>query len=199
MIYESEDWKKPLLRTARWLEVTRVKEGSEGRIFAKAEREIFVSFYAVRKLIDTYKISEQTKKLKFQLPYHPIVVGKTVDYLNRHDILEAYDTTKRCTEIRDLTFVANQVIHSYVFEFATNENLGIDGVFVASDTSRHQRLYYYSMGLILSIFRAVGLDDASEQRLMRNPLTGQWEPDTDQVSNRQANPATPAVINPKAI
>lgn len=174
MIHESEDWKKPLLRTARWLEVTRVKEGSQGRVFAEAEREIFVSFYAVRKLIDTYKISEETKKLNFQLPYHPVVAGKTVDYLNRHRILESYDTTKACTETRDITFIANQVIHSYVFEFATDDNGGIDGVFVASDTSRHQRLYYYSMVLMLSIFRAVGLDNVSEQHLIRDAKTGQW-------------------------
>ncbi|NNJ14706.1 hypothetical protein CSV86_005325 [Pseudomonas putida CSV86] len=175
MIYDSEDWKKPLLRTANWLEKTRIKEYSAGRIYAKAEREIFVSFYTVRKLIETYKISESTKKIKLHLSYYPITSGKTVDYLNRHNILENYQTTKVQKELRDMNFVANQVIHSYVFEFATSEEGRIDGVFVASDKARHQRLYYYSMTLMLSIFRSVGLDVASEQHLIRDSETGQWK------------------------
>ncbi|AFK69368.1 MULTISPECIES: hypothetical protein [Pseudomonas] len=175
MIYESDDWRKSLLRSARWLEKARVKECSEGRIYAKAEREIFVSFYTVRKLIETYKISESTKKIKLHLPYYPITSGKTVDYFNRHNIMENYETTKVYKELRDMTFVANQVIHSYVFEFATSEDGRIDGVFVASDKGRHQRLYYYSMTLMLSIFRSVGLDVVSEQHLVRDPETEQWK------------------------
>ena len=56
-----------------------------------------------------------------------------------------------------------------------HEDGRIDGVFVASDKGRHQRLYYYSMTLMLSIFRSVGLDVVSEQHLVRDPETEQWK------------------------
>lgn len=174
MIYESESWKEPLRRTARWLKKTRVVVGFEERVLVKAEREIFLGFYAARKLLDTYKVSESINKPRYKISYHPVVEGRVVDYLNRSRVLDNYDLTKAASELRDLTYLANQVIHSYVFEFAIDECGAIEGVFVASDTIRHQRLYYIPSSLMIDIFSAVGSDSVTDQRLVRDPKTGQW-------------------------
>ena len=175
MIYESSDWKQPLIRAARWLEKARVLEGSESHILARIEREVFIGFYAVRKLLETLNVSDSTRTLAWKLTCYRPKAGTTVDHLNRGDIFKNYELGAKLSETRDIGFVCNQVIHSFVFELALGESDGLDGVFLTSDQNRAKRLYYIPMSLIIDVFLTVGLDYPSELHLVRDPETGQWK------------------------
>ncbi|QBK05367.1 hypothetical protein DW355_11985 [Hylemonella gracilis] len=175
MIHESRYWKQPLLRSARWLEKALVDEASGEKILARAEREVFIGFYAVRKLLATFKLSGTTKRLTCQLISYPAKSKALVDYFNRSDIDEHYDLDNEIRETRDVGFLCNQVVHSFVFIFVTGESGSIEGIFVSSDTMRHRRLYYVALESIVQLFRAVGRDYPSQQHYVRNVQSGQWE------------------------
>jgi hypothetical protein len=66
VINESHYWKAPLLRSAGWLEKLRVREDILDKTLARVERELLIGFYAIRKLLDTFKISETTRKMMFE-------------------------------------------------------------------------------------------------------------------------------------
>ena len=173
MIQESRYWKEPLVRAANWLQKLRLEEPTIERSLVRVERELFVGFYSIRKLLDTFKVSRETRELKFELEWAPNI-GR-VDYMNWHRLEELYDLERIQTESRDLQFLCNQFVHSYVFSTAETEDGALAGVFVASDRARHDRLYYVSLENVLTAFRTVGRDYPTESHMVRNPKTLQWE------------------------
>lgn len=175
MIHESRHWKTPLIKSAGWLERLQIHEDSSESVWARIEREIFVGFYSVRKLIQTFKVSNSTSFLQLQVKYFPIRPGEVVDYFNRSDIDELYDLGNPTVETRDIGFFCNQVIHSYVFIISLDEHGALEDFFLASDTMRRHRLYFVSLKHVLHIFRTVGRDYPGDQPYRRNTRTLEWE------------------------
>ncbi|MBV7510072.1 hypothetical protein [Pseudomonas sp. PDM25] len=175
MIYESRYWKQPLVRSAGWLEKVLIKDGElSERDLASAEREMFIGFYAVRKLLETFKLSEATKHLTYDLTFYPVRQDASVDYFNRSDIHEHYEFDKGVADRKDVGFICNQVIHSFVFVLTLAES-GAEGAFLASDTMRHRRLYFIPLEHIVHLFRTVGRDYPAQQNFVRDEKTGQWK------------------------
>jgi hypothetical protein len=102
------------------------------------------------------------------------VKGSVIDYHNKNDLDRHYDLSQEFQEQRDLEFLCNQVVHSYVFVIATDEDGAVVGFFVASDRIRHHKVYHVSLADVIRIFRTVGRDYPSTQTLERDPLTHQW-------------------------
>lgn len=175
MIHESRYWKTPLLRAATWLERLRVEEETSERSLVRVEREVFVGFYAIRKLISTFKISKSTKQLKFDIQWSPSIRGKSIDYFNKHEIDELFDLDTVTFEQRDLEFLCNQVVHSYIFVICLSEDGSVKGFFLASDTMRYQKVFFVQLMQVIQAFRTVGRDYPSNLKLERNPQTDQWE------------------------
>ncbi|MBY5967247.1 hypothetical protein [Halomonas denitrificans] len=171
MIYESSYWKEPLLKTATWLRRVRLGKNVRESTLIKVEKELFIGFYSVRKLLETVKVSDSTKKEKFELIWHPN--KKPVDWLNHHVVEDHYDLEKSSQESKGIGFVCNLFIHSYVFTLV-GENK-IEGVFVASDKTKNQKVYYVPIEVISSVFRLVGRDYPSRVEFTRNAETGEFE------------------------
>ncbi|WP_152484018.1 hypothetical protein [Halomonas sp. THAF5a] len=171
MIYESSYWKEPLLKAATWLRRVRLGENIRESTLVQVEEELFIGFYSVRKLLETVKVSDSTKKERFELIWHPN--KKPVDWLNHHIVEDHYDLAKSNQEFRDIGFVCNLFIHSYVFSLV-GENK-IEGVFVASDKTKNQKVYYVPIEVVLSVFRLVGRDYPSRVEFTRNAETGEFE------------------------
>ena len=98
-----------------------------------------------------------------------------VDYMNAHRIDELFDLQESRTEERDLTFLCNQFIHSYVFTVVQSEDGALAGVYVSSDRTRREKLYFVDASHILHAFRSVGKDYPTKQIMKRNEKTLQWE------------------------
>jgi hypothetical protein len=172
MIYESSYWKKPLLRAANWLERLRLQEDEELDL-VRVERELLLGFYTIRKLLDTFKISTNTRKATLSITWSPCTAA--VDYMNRHRIDEHFDLEVSYAEQRDFVFLCNQFVHSFIFMPVISESRALDGVYVASDRLRNKRLYFVDLDQILLAFRTVGGDYPTHQHMQRNEETGQWE------------------------
>lgn len=142
---------------------------------ARAEREIFIGFYTVRKLLQTFKISEATKDIKTEIDWFPPIAGKEVDYFHRTDIDELFDLNQPKKELRDIGFLCNQVIHSYIFIHQIAENQRLAGFYVASDKMRHARLYFVPILAAIDIFRTVGRDYPNNGHFKFNKQSREWE------------------------
>lgn len=137
----------------------------------RIEKEAFIGFYSIRKLLDAHKVSDSTQAATVELRWHPSI--RTVDYLNWDKLAENYDLSVSHTETRDIRFVCNQFIHSYLFMIDGDTRL--DGFYVTSDRDRHKKCYYISTTQTIALFRSVGNDYPANARLVRNPKNGQFQ------------------------
>lgn len=175
VIHESSYWKEPLLAAAAFLEELQLSyEGSEDEL-GRAEREILIGFYTIRKLLDTFKVSEKTKRLKFDIKSFQPIRGKQVDYFNRWEVEDFFSLDRTLSETRDIIYLCNQFVHSYVLVFEINRAGQIDGVFVSSDRAKTRRLHFLDRQTIVELFRMVGQDYPSAQAYFRDDETGQWK------------------------
>ena len=113
MISESWYWKKPLLDMALRLRKLKAASHLTKRQLVQIERDIFIGFYSVRKLIETItKVTDATKSLKVRIAWHPN--RKPPTWRNNHRIGALYDMQKAQQETRDLVFVSGRIIHSFI-------------------------------------------------------------------------------------
>ena len=173
MIWESCYWKDPLLESA-----TRLCEYSESTSLEESqlvqiEKDIFIGFYTIRKLMDTIKIKDSTRNIKAQLQWSPNI--KLVDILNSHRINELYDLKQTSQETRNLKFLCDQIIHSYIFMPAQNEKGGLFGFHFTSDRKKQEKLFYISVQDVINIFNLVGNDYPTKSNSMRDLETGEFK------------------------
>lgn len=174
MIYESYYWKHPLLKFAKWLEKAIIDDENSERILARTERETFIGFYAIRKLLETFKLSTSTKKTTYRLTYYNAVDNAKPDYFNCDRIDKHFNLSVEHHENRDIGFICNQIIHSFIFVISVNETGKIEGFYLASDRMKNHKLYFIPITIVIRLFKLVGEDYPSESFLMRDPKTGQW-------------------------
>jgi len=98
--------------------------------------------------------------------------------MNWHKIDEKYDLSTVKRETRNLEWLANQIIHSFVFIPAYSESGLFDGVYVASDRERNKRVYFFQRKLVLDILNLIGNDYPAQSHLTRDEngdqVTEQW-------------------------
>lgn len=172
MIDQSHHWKEPLVRAANWMQRAKFDSADPDRTLVRLEREIFIGFYAIRKLLDTMKVTDKTRAMSFTLKYVP-AIGK-VDFLSWHHIEVNYDHDSVHSEERDFLFLCNLFIHSYVYTPFIDDDR-IAGVYVASDRIRSKKLYIIDLTQIILAFRSVGRDNPRKVSILRDPDTGKFE------------------------
>jgi hypothetical protein len=153
MIHDSSYWKNSLRNHAEIL-----NEKLEQRIwressFSKVEQSVMLSCYIVRKLAEAKKISDT----KFQAPLKMRLfqaTGKTVDFLNNHKIDSLYCLGDGKDIIKPLSYVANQLIHSFIF-VPVFESVGkIQGFAFNSDRSKSKELYMLELRPLVTALAA---------------------------------------------
>jgi hypothetical protein len=154
MIWESSDWKEPLLKTANYLRRVRFSDNTSEKTLVRIEKEVLIGFYSVRKLLDTFKVSDSTKALKFKVTYFKNI--KKITYHNWHHIDELYDLSKADYEVRKIRNICDLFIHSYIY--MPSGDFKITGFYVTSDLTKDKKCYFISIDILLSIFRTVGRD-----------------------------------------
>jgi len=171
MVWESEDWKQPLLKMAKRLKNLKSSIDLTDAKLAQVERDIFIGFYSVRRLIDTpTKVTDRIQKLAIPLSKHANV--KPVTWRNNHKLDELYDLTKSNKESRDVRFVCGRIIHSFVFAPCQSETGGLSGIFFTSDVDRDKFLYFVTIDQVISLFDEVGNDSPCDIQCSRDPATG---------------------------
>lgn len=175
MITESYYWKKPLLAGAKVIRKLIDAENTNEAQFARIEREIFIGFYAIRKLLEAAgKVSAETRSLEVSLKrYRKQQDGPIVDWYNRHEFWELYDLDNPQNELRDLLFVAHRMVHSFIFVLSGDDDG--HGAFFTSDRDKDTRLNFISTDEITRIFEVVGHDYPSGFHAWRDEATGEMK------------------------
>lgn len=161
MIDESAPWKDELLKIADRLERRYNQKRWTERSFFLLEKEFFLGFFSVRKLMESNKISDEIKNKEVELAVYP-AGEKPVTLLNQHKFPELYDLYAGNTEVLTYYDISNQFIHSSIFAPFTPFGKSLVGAYIASDRAKKKKLYYITIVKIIEIFRNVGVDDPSQ-------------------------------------
>lgn len=175
MIYESYYWKEPLLAGAKFIRKHMDKVDISDAQFARVEREIFIGFYAIRKLLEaTGKVSAETRDMKLALKrYEKRADQPIVDWRNRDEICDLYDIDNAALELRDLLFVAHRMVHSFIFILGDDDD--VHGAFFTSDRDKDTRLNFISTSEIVRVFELVGQDYPTVLKGWRDKETGEMK------------------------
>lgn len=175
MITESYYWKKPLLTGGKLIRKYMDAENITDAQFARIEREIFIGFYSIRKLLEaTAKVSPETRNMNVALKWYPKQPGQPiVDWYNRSEFWELYELEQPAQESRDLLYVAHRMVHSFIFTLSGDDDS--HGAFFTSDRDKESRLNFLSTDEIVRIFEVVGNDYPSGFKGWRDPHTGEMK------------------------
>jgi hypothetical protein len=161
MITESHYWKDNLLQRAQQLRRRVNQKRWTETTSSRVEQTIMLGFYAIRKLIEAKKLSDDVANQTLRITTHPWR-GESVTRLNRFDYWELYDLDRSRAVVRSLTFLCNQVVHSYIFALSFDDSCVFNGILVASDRERHQVLYFFQIQQIIDLFEQIGNDYPDE-------------------------------------
>lgn len=157
MIWESSYWKDDLLKTAKKLAKRTSQTRWSERSLACLEKDVFVSFYAIRKLIESKRLSDTILSIQIPVIQYPST-GKLATFLNSHKLDLLYDFGKAEATAVALPFLCNQIVHSFVFAPLMNEDKTLAGLLFCSDHKRNANVYELSVANTVKVMKAIGSD-----------------------------------------
>ncbi len=138
MIWESHPWKCDIWKTARYLEKLSIqKRHLSERQLVSIEKKILLGFYAIRKLIEANKLSDDFKAENISLQSYPRTT-KPITHFNWHKLDHLFKLDRSKPETWKPINLCHQFVHSYIFNIISGDNGGLAGFFVASDKKNIQ-------------------------------------------------------------
>lgn len=160
VISDSIPWKDELLKIADRLEAKTVQQRWTERSGFLVERDVMVSAYAIRKLIEAYKVSDSLRDKQVPVNQFDMTGAKPPDWYTRVEFWEFYDMESPRGGVLSLRELCNQIIHSWMWEISANEHTHLfDGFFVSSDRESRKRLFFVSAGTYIERCREIGNED----------------------------------------
>lgn len=157
MIYESHPWKAELLKDAeiiqRWAAKTEVSVRRETLL----EKKVFISAYAMRKLMEAKKLTTRVDSFSLKVTTYPRTQSK-ISRLNDHRLDEHFnfDSGRKTTiGVRQLL---NEIIHSRLFSFFEDETGRLEAFFVCSDQNIDKKGLVVAFPNYAKLMTTVGKD-----------------------------------------
>lgn len=175
MIWDSVPWKQELERRASSLRRRKKQKRWGAASVAKLEQDVFYAAFAVRKLIEAFKISDEVESLSIVAETYP-PTKKVADVMNWHRIDELYDLSKKGTHRFWPKELCHQIIHSFVFvPRLDDDTAGLSGFFVASDWQKKKSLFFVNIDEFLKMLEAVANDSIESSLGQRDPKSGEMK------------------------
>ena len=171
MITNSVPWKVELLKIASRLERRKFQRRWIEQTGFLVERDVMVSAYAVRKLLEARKVSDSLASQQMEVRQH-LLIGDMPDVYNRHFIWENYDLDNGRNQAISIRELCNQIIHSWNWVISATEDSKFDGIYVSSDKGRRKFIYFINIDVLIRLLRAIGSEDVSSIE-MRRDKTGE--------------------------
>ncbi|NEA34842.1 hypothetical protein [Streptomyces sp. SID13031] len=168
MIADSIPWKEELWRVARNLERRKTQARWTARSGFLVERDTMTAAYAIRKLIEAHKLSDEVRAEQIPAQRH-VLIGDPVDFWSRDKFIEHYDMENPENVTLSLINLCNQIIHSLIWMRSMDgESMRFDGIFVCSDRARKQHVYFIHVDSLIETFRSVANDDIVTLQMQRD-------------------------------
>jgi len=159
MIFESYYWKNNLRRNATSIK-SRIANQKIWRDASLAilEQEIILSFYSIRKLLESKKVTDELKHKFIPTKCYKRLGDGNINYYNWHDIDKHYALQTQESNNVKIKDICNLIIHSYIFIFNFNDTNSPYSVFFNSDYTKNEQLYELELASIIDIFLIVSED-----------------------------------------
>jgi len=151
VIYESWFWKRELIDLIGQLEAWSPKQAESweedhwsGEANFRLERSIFFSALAVRRLVESHKISDSLLKRNITFTTFPASIKgptKITHFKGADDLLAEYDFGKPEPQSFLPHRLVSEVVHSMTLEFYINDTEDtVEGFFLSSEFNNYKRL-----------------------------------------------------------
>lgn len=175
---ESSYWKEFLGETASDLRRVAKPKRLTQRRYEIVERNIVISFFLLRRLIELKKVSSKVRDLRLDVFAWPST-GKRPTLLNNHRIEELYDAAKEHIQTKKPIYICNQVVHSYSTALVVDETRNWDSLFTVSDYDRKDCIWRIPVDVIVELLRAASLDYPYDLRYRLNEKTDDYDVETN--------------------
>ena len=166
MITDSSFWKDDLMDRSEFIARKMVQSRWLAISSARLEQSVMIGFYSIRKLLEADKLSYSLSESTVDALSWPSR-GKPVDHTNWHRIDDLYELGLPSSEDLTIRFVANQIIHSFVFTPIFSLAGPPEGIAFSSDREKEKRLYYLELVQIRDLFERAGSDYPKEMLYKR--------------------------------
>jgi hypothetical protein len=173
VIGDSVPWKIELLRIAARLERRKTQKRWTRQTTFLVERDIMIAAFAIRKLTEAHKLSDDVARHEVVVIQHPLS-GRVPDYMSYDRIWQHYDLGDGAEHVLTMSEFCNQIIHSFNWTVCCHEDGGLGGIFFSSDTARRKVLYFAYIDLIVILLREVGYDNVVSMSMTRAE-NGDWK------------------------
>lgn len=174
MIWESYPWKQQLLRDSGLLKRLAGQDRETGThkdfVF---EQKIFLSAYAIRKLFDANKLTDDLRDWGIQCEQFART-SKEFTPSNWHRIEELYDLMQPCPVTWNARRLLDQIIHSYVFMLSGDQSGKVTGFIITSDRDKEKHLLLVPLANFCEYMREVGRNHPTHVHTWFDDTTGKW-------------------------
>lgn len=156
MAIESLYWKEELARIAKTIRpVPRPKRWSE-RAVCSVERDVFIGFFIIRRLIELNKVSSRIADKKLSVFSAPVT--KTITKFNWHCLEDNYDWKAERAEKKPVSYLSNQCIHAYLSFVLRGKDRNWSDLLVVSDYDRNETVWRIPFATIIELFEEASND-----------------------------------------
>lgn len=154
MILESSFWKDDLLKLADKLQLRIIQKRWGGKNIFALEKDLFIGFYAIRKLIESEKISDSVKLKQYRVSEFEYRGSRNLVFNTFSFDKYKFDQPKK----RALTIsqICNQFIHSFYFLPSFSEEGNLIGFYICSDHQRIKSIFLITIFDIIDIYNVIG-------------------------------------------
>jgi hypothetical protein len=167
MIYDSQYWKNDLQKNVFFLFEKLDQKVWREASFAALEKRVMLSCYIVRKLAEASKIPQNLFSADVPL-YRYKNAAKVVDPINFHKVDELYEIQNAQKINNPFSYIVNQIIHSFIFWFAFNNDGRLEGILFNSDRSKNKELYMIKVQDLIDALSPIAQCYISRAVLERN-------------------------------
>jgi uncharacterized membrane protein len=166
VIEQHQLWRQDLLRFVKRLEKRYRQKKWSDRVRHNVEKEIFLSFFIIRKLVESGHVTKSVSGSHHLVMWYPIIIGENPS-TNPPDFVFTYLLYHGWREHWTPAELSNQLIHSFIFSPFTPWHRAMMGLYFASGDQSKVGLYYITLVKLIEIMVLVGKNQPIKLKLNR--------------------------------
>lgn len=171
MIYESAPWRQDLLRDAEMLERWLAEPLGERRSVV-IEKKMFIGAFAMRRLLQSEKLSSTTENKNVGLDRFPST--KNLEKHDRWAVHQHYDFDAGEAASLVVPRLLDLIIHSFVFQEWHDEAANETNLVFTSDTQKNKFLWLIRSSAFVDLMRFVANDKPPMHARRFDTVKNEW-------------------------
>ncbi len=173
MIFESGPWKADLKRDAAILRRWSALHVQRARRSTLIEKKVFLSAFAIRKLIEARRVSSTLGSQAFPLTISS-ATSADITSENNHRIDRLYDLAAPQSGSLEVGRLVSVIVHSLIFVEEEDEDGRVIAFHVTSDWDRFKGLYRVELDRFIELLDQVSDDFPPVSIRVRDPKSSGW-------------------------